>query len=138
MDAYCGALELLGAGTVFTPKERNLHEFCRQIERGLPGESVEILIRNVPLSGRSEWRRYIAGRHVGPHLNVHYSERAGRLAYILALSKEVWGEWTAAHTFLTKPHPLLDGRSPLSTSKTEWGAREVETLLRKIQFGLPV
>ena len=137
MDAFCEALDLLGADQVFKPRERSFRELRRLIENGLPGKSVDILISYVPSSGQSEWRALIAGRPAGAKLSLHKSERAGRLAYILALSKEVWGDLKQANAFLLNPHPLLDGKSPLDSVKTEWGARDVEALLRRIQFGLP-
>lgn len=56
---------------------------------------------------------------------------------ILVLASEVWGAQAQAHLFLAKPHPSLDSETPLQAATSEWGARAVEGLLRKIQFGLP-
>jgi len=57
--------------------------------------------------------------------------------YLRWLSREVWGSEAAAETFLRKPHSLLDHQPPIEALMSTSGARKVEDLLLKIEFGLP-
>ena len=136
MDTITGAMDLLGAGRAFKATSGGERELRKLLRRGLPGDSIEILMENVPQAERPSWRKALSPIE-GGRLSPERSERAGRLAYILALANEVWGGKAPAHRFLTNPHPALDGVAPLEAARTEWGGRAVEGLLRKIQFGLP-
>ncbi len=137
VDATIEAMDLLGAGRVFQVRERSSREFWRQIEIGLPVASAEMIIKRVPSTVRGQWRTLIYSNTNQATLTTEESEKTGRLAYVLALSKEVWGSWPASEAFLTKSHEALGGKTPIEATKSEWGSREVEALLRKIQFGLP-
>jgi putative toxin-antitoxin system antitoxin component (TIGR02293 family) len=63
---------------------------------------------------------------------------AQRLARIIALAESLWDDEHEARAFLNRPHPLLDGETPLEASKTELGTRRVERLLHAIEHGLPL
>jgi putative toxin-antitoxin system antitoxin component (TIGR02293 family) len=71
-------------------------------------------------------------------LNSDESEKAERLARIVATADYVWDSEPDAREFLNTSHPLLDGRTPLDVSMTELGARRVEELLWKLFYGIPV
>ena len=58
-------------------------------------------------------------------------------AAIIALARQVLGDDDRARSFLIKPHPLLDGRAPATVATTNAGARRVEEVLRRIEWGLP-
>ena len=50
---------------------------------------------------------------------------------------EIWdGEEDSARCFMQTKHLLLDNRSPFEASLTELGARQVEDILRRIEFGV--
>ena len=112
MDAAVGALDLLGAGTVFQLRERNLRGLNRAIQKGLPEAAANLVLQSVPKSHQADWRRLIAGHADHRILSPEEGERAGRLAYILALSMEVWGSRTAAWQFLQRPHAELFPPTP--------------------------
>jgi putative toxin-antitoxin system antitoxin component (TIGR02293 family) len=137
MNAAVEAMDLLGAGRLFKTQERSSREFWRQIEQGLPAQSFDLLIERIPSRDRLQWKKMVSRQGSLTRLSQEDSEKAGRLAYILALAKEVWGDWKHASSFLTSSHQALDGKTPLDAARSEWGAREVEAVLRKIQFGLP-
>ncbi|HLB86569.1 MAG TPA: MbcA/ParS/Xre antitoxin family protein [Terriglobales bacterium] len=61
-----------------------------------------------------------------------------RLACLADLAERVWGDREAARQFLTRPHPMLDGRTPVDAAITEDGARRVERILANLMHGLPV
>lgn len=71
-------------------------------------------------------------------LSVQASERTERLARVVALAENLWGNESAARAFLNRPHPLLDDETPLGATRTELGARRVEQLLRDVEHGLPL
>jgi putative toxin-antitoxin system antitoxin component (TIGR02293 family) len=64
------------------------------------------------------------------------SDRLYRLTKILAVAEEVLGDAGNAMTWLRRPQPGLAGNVPLDLLVTQAGADEVETLLRRIDFGV--
>ena len=70
------------------------------------------------------------------NLTADESERAERLARVFATTEYVWNSEDDARAFLSTPHPMLQGRTPLDVSMTELGARRVEELLWKLYYGI--
>jgi putative toxin-antitoxin system antitoxin component (TIGR02293 family) len=66
------------------------------------------------------------------------SERVERLARVMALAEDAFGSSDDARRFLATPHPELDGDRPLDASQTELGARQVEEVLWRMEYGLAV
>lgn len=66
------------------------------------------------------------------------SEKITRVARIVATAKDVWGDDGDAKEFLTTRHKALDNNSPMDSARSELGAIQVEDLLWKIYYGLPV
>jgi Protein of unknown function (DUF2384) len=64
------------------------------------------------------------------------STMATRLAYVLSLAEDVFGDRKTALAFLKRRHAKL-GATPLEKLETEWGGREVERLLLSAIHGLP-
>jgi putative toxin-antitoxin system antitoxin component (TIGR02293 family) len=52
------------------------------------------------------------------------------------LTESVYGSRERALAWLRRPHPRLDGRTPLSLLKTDAGSRIVEELLIQIDEGM--
>ena len=46
------------------------------------------------------------------------------------------GDHDAAMRWLASPNPDLDGQIPLNTAETEIGARAVEDLIGRLEFGV--
>ena len=69
-------------------------------------------------------------------LNRDESDRAVRIARILALAEGVFGDHDKALRWLRKPKRRFDNRSPLELLSTEVGSRAVEELLYQIDFGM--
>ena len=63
------------------------------------------------------------------------SDRAVRLARIVALAETVLGDRAAAIGWLSTPKRRFDGASPLDTAESEAGARLVEDLLWQADEG---
>jgi len=92
-----------------------------------PEERKQLLYRIIPEATYKRRRE---------HLSAEESERAERLARIFATAAYVWNSEEDARTFLTTPHAMLQGRSPLDVSMTELGARRVEELLWRLYYGI--
>jgi putative toxin-antitoxin system antitoxin component (TIGR02293 family) len=71
-------------------------------------------------------------------LNEVESERTERLARTIATAEYVLNDKELAREFLLSPHVLLNGKTPIETSLSELGARQVEQLLYGVFYGLPV
>ncbi len=123
---------------------RSMADLRRAVGRGLPVETLSRVASYVSLNAKEATR--LRDRLVPPatrkrrsgSLLPEESERVERLARVMALAERVWEDTTAARTFLHQPHPLLLGETPLEVSRTELGAREVEALLERLEYALPV
>jgi putative toxin-antitoxin system antitoxin component (TIGR02293 family) len=69
-------------------------------------------------------------------LTVEESDRVLRVIRVLSLTESIYGNRARALNWLRKPHPSLDGRTPLSLLKTDTGSRIVEELLIQIDEGM--
>lgn len=68
-------------------------------------------------------------------LTVDESDRLVRLARIQAVAEDVFGDADKANKWLREPLGILDGRSPLEVARTDSGARLIEQILAKIDWG---
>jgi putative toxin-antitoxin system antitoxin component (TIGR02293 family) len=75
-------------------------------------------------------------RAAGSALDPATSDRLYRLSKVLAVAEEVLTDPQNAMTWLRRPQPGLGGNVPLDLLVTQAGADEVETLLRRIDFGV--
>jgi putative toxin-antitoxin system antitoxin component (TIGR02293 family) len=57
-------------------------------------------------------------------------------ARIRVVAAYVWNSEHDAQCFLSTPHPMLQGRSPLDAAMTKDGARQVEELLWQLYHGV--
>jgi len=117
-------------------------EAVEQLESGLPmmefeslqellGLSMETLGEYLSMSRSTLMRRKKAGR-----LDALESDRLLRYARIYGRSLQVFGDAGAALAWLSEPARALGFRSPLTFAKTEFGAREVENLLGRLEHGI--
>ncbi|HEY2016556.1 MAG TPA: antitoxin Xre/MbcA/ParS toxin-binding domain-containing protein, partial [Bryobacteraceae bacterium] len=65
------------------------------------------------------------------------SERTERLARVVAMAEDVWGNREQARRFLTTPHAEIANRTPIDAALTELGARQAEEVMSRILYGLP-
>jgi putative toxin-antitoxin system antitoxin component (TIGR02293 family) len=69
-------------------------------------------------------------------LTLEESDRVLRIVRILSSAESVYGNRERALARLRRPHPRLEGRSPVSLVKTDTGSRLVEELLVQIDEGM--
>jgi len=91
--------------------------------------------RLAPMLGISKatfHRQKGAGSKLGPSV----SDRVVRFARLLGKAAKVFGNMEDAKRWLNSPQFGLGGTVPLDFAKTEIGAREVENLLGRIEYGV--
>src|SRR3954454_21693976 len=129
---------VMGGEKVLGHRVRTLEDLRRLVEAGLP---LEALARVVARVAEPELRYRIVPRATlhrrRQRLSLEESERLERLARITALAEDVWEADERAHEFLLSAQPQLGGERPVDLSRTDLGARQVEELLLKLEFGLP-
>ena len=101
--------------------------------RQLLGLTVEGLAGRIGISIATLSRR----RQSGGRLDAGHGDRLLRFARLFRLASELYdGDEEAAREWLSKPARALDGETPLDHAETEAGAREVETLIGRIEHGV--
>lgn len=68
-------------------------------------------------------------------LTLDESDRLVRLTRVQALAEDVFGDSEKANRWLRQRLGILDGQSPLDVARSEAGARVVEQILAKIDWG---
>jgi putative toxin-antitoxin system antitoxin component (TIGR02293 family) len=61
--------------------------------------------------------------------------KALQVTDLVTQATEVFGTPHLASAWLTKPHPLLDGQTPLRRARTPWGLAKVQGLLVALRYG---
>jgi putative toxin-antitoxin system antitoxin component (TIGR02293 family) len=117
-------------------------KIVEQVQGGLPVQELEVLrdSLDVPIeklasklgiSNATLHRRKRQGR-LGPA----ESDRVVRLARLVGKAAKVLGGIEAARQWLNSPQFGLGGAVPLDYAETEIGAREVENLLGRVEYGV--
>jgi putative toxin-antitoxin system antitoxin component (TIGR02293 family) len=135
---------VMGGPQVLGRSVRSVQDLSEAVARGLPKDALRRTVRRVfpqPKEANEILYRIIAPatykRRRG-RLKAQESERTERLARIIASAEFVWNNAEKAHRWLVKPHPELRRVPPIERALTELGARQVEDLLDRIFYGLPV
>ncbi len=115
-------------------------DLARVVQRGVPLKVLTHVLRAG--FSQQEIHNFIIPARTLRHrkskkepLTVEESDRVVRLARIQALAEEVFGDAPKANRWLRERLRLLDNKSPLDVARTESGARLVEQLLAKIDWG---
>ena len=98
-------------------------------------------IKRIGFSDQEIWR-YIIPARTQRHrkarrerLTVEESDRLVRLTRIQALAEDVLGDAEKANRWLREALRVLDDKTPLDVAQTDSGARVVEQILAKIDWG---
>lgn len=127
----------VAAGADFTPAK-----IITSIQNGLPVAEldalqasldlpIETLATKLGISKATLHRRKLEGR-----LDPAESDRVVRYARLMGQAVTVFGTEAQAREWLSAPQPGLGGAVPLDYAETEVGAREVERLLGRIEYGV--
>lgn len=137
-------VQVLGGPKLFRRKVVSLGELAKAVRAGLPKKALRMVASQVSEDTQAATKlmyRIIpeaSFKRRKTALNMSESERTERLARVIATAQYVWADDEQARQFLTTPHALLDQQTPLDTSFSELGARQVEELLWQLFYGLPV
>lgn len=128
---------LLGLASVST------RELLDKVEAGLPFAALERFRRNlrVPIEELAVLvqikPRTLARRRDEGRLTPEESDRLLRAARVWGRALALFdGDLDAARTWFSTPSPALANRTPRAVATTEVGAREVETLLGRLEHGV--
>ena len=64
--------------------------------------------------------------------------KALEFAGLVATAADVFGTVADAARWLTRPHPALEGETPLHRARTPWGLERVRSVLGALKYGAPV
>ncbi len=133
---------MLTSGTAAEPNAQS-RGILDLIRGGLPFAALENLVQAVGapqgevatvvgMPATTLGRRRKNGR-----LTPTESDHVVRVARLAALARELMaGDPSAARDWMTTPHRLLGGESPLRHASTEAGGREVEQLIGQLRHGV--
>ena len=114
----------------------------KELHKGLPFGELEALQASLevpmeklaPMLGIS--KATLHRRKTGGRLDIAESDRVVRYARLMGLATQVLEGPEAARGWLSTPTIGLGGAIPLEYAETEFGAREVEDLLGRIEYGV--
>ncbi len=136
--------ELMGGSRVLGKAVHSPLDLADLIEAGLPRETAEQVREHLHLTeqemaaclGISTKTLQRLAKQPKGLLSQVQGDRLYRLARIVALAEQVFEDTGRAHSWLREPQRGLGYRSPLELMHTEVGAREVENLLGRIEYGV--
>lgn len=124
-------------------KVRDAAQWHERILAGLPVEAIDRLktagamtdteIAGLLDIGEATLRR---ARAAGGLLDAWTSDRLFRLSKAIAIAREVLESEHNAMSWLRRAQPALNGQVPLDLLVTHAGTEEVETVLRRIDYGI--
>jgi putative toxin-antitoxin system antitoxin component (TIGR02293 family) len=124
-------------------KAANSAELIQQVERGFSYGSLQTFAQrsNLPVSQIASIlaipERTLARRKASGKLSWEESERLLRLSAVFDDALELFeGDADDATRWLTAPQKALGDQTPLAHSRTEIGAREVEDLVGRLEYGV--
>ena len=117
-------------------------ELIHRIRKGLPFSELTALQRRIDLpleqvaAKLSISRSTLQRRKNSGRLSSDESDKVLRFARLLQHATEVFGDADKARAWLKHPQYGLGGAIPLDYAETEIGAREVDNLLGRIDYGV--
>ncbi len=153
MDTISKATEWLGLNI---SRERMFHQtaaaggrvhagpeigLVASIREGFPVETVQHILDSgrlnaVEVDRMVLPRKTLANRKKLGALTADQSDRLLRVARVIAVAEDVFGNEAKAYAWLRRSTTALDGENPLDLLDTEEGARAVEALLTRIAHGI--
>jgi putative toxin-antitoxin system antitoxin component (TIGR02293 family) len=141
MNIAATALEIVGGAAIIGDNAGTGLDMVRMIRRGLPTSAIQFLLDTGRLTLAEIDlivlpRKTLANRRKLGTLTPDQSDRLLRVARVLAMADETFGDRHRAGIWLRRPTSALAGERPLSLLDTDEGARAVETLLGRIGHGI--
>jgi putative toxin-antitoxin system antitoxin component (TIGR02293 family) len=135
--------DMMGGEETLGRSISSIGELRAAVELGLPVTALDAVVRHVARDdrGAAELKYRVVPKTTlrrRQRLDPEESQRLERLARMSALAEDVWEDADLAHEFLTSPQPQLDGERPVDLARSDLGTRQVEMLLMKLEYALPV
>ncbi|HEX3471431.1 MAG TPA: antitoxin Xre/MbcA/ParS toxin-binding domain-containing protein [Silvibacterium sp.] len=135
--------EVLGGSKTFKHTVKSSGDLATSIRAGLPATIITVLADRLTLH-RTEVARSLGipqrtlTRRLsrGARLTTDESDRAARMARIIALTEEVLGSQEKASSWLRTPNRALGAKLPMDEIGTDPGYRSVEEVLYAIAYGM--
>src|SRR6266581_3594031 len=123
-------------------KAKHLTDLIRQIQKGLRFSELETLQNSIDMpfeqlaAKLSISRSTLQRRKAVGRLSPDESDKVMRFSRLLEHATNVFGDVNKARAWLKFPQRGLGGAVPLDYAETEVGAREVDNLLGRIDYGV--
>ena len=135
--------KVLGGTKTFKRVVRDSDDLATSIRAGLPATAISVLANRLTMH-RTDVAALLGipqrtlTRRLSQHarLTTDESDRAARMARIIALANEVLGSNEKASSWLRTPNRTLRGRAPIDEIGTDPGYRSVEDVLYAIAYGM--
>jgi putative toxin-antitoxin system antitoxin component (TIGR02293 family) len=133
---------LEGPSSILRLRATSLAELRDAVRRGLPFSAFEALTKQLEISPQHFTAvlgippRTVARRKEARHLNPQESDRLYRVARAVSQAVEVLGSIDKARVWLKMPNRALGCEIPLDLLDTEIGARQVEEVLLRLNYGI--
>jgi len=135
--------KVLGGSKTFKRAVKNSDDLASSIRAGLPATTINVLADRLTMPRTDIAKRLgIPQRTLTRRLSQHArlttdeSDRAARMARIIALAVEVLGSNEKAASWLRTPNRALRGKAPIDEIGTDPGYRSVEDVLYAIAYGM--
>lgn len=135
-------LKILGVDRSSRKKKPNADDLRSAVLEGFPFSAFEAVRKEIDLPQNQLSTllgipaRTIARRKEDKQLTPVESDRLYRLARVVAYAGEVLGGVEKVRTWLKSPNRGLGGEIPLELLATDIGARQVEEVLQRIEYGI--
>lgn len=133
--------EKLGGRSTLGMEVASAADLARAVGVRIPLKALTHVERN-GLFSNAEIQHFIIPARTRRHrqarrerLTVEESDRLVRLTRVQSLAEDVLGDAQKANTWLREDLSELSGRAPLEVAQTEAGARVVEGILARIDWG---
>ena len=135
--------EVLGGKKTFKHVVESSGDLATSIRAGLPATIITVLAERLTMHRTDVAKRLgIPQRTLtrrlsrDARLTVDESDRAARMARIIALATEILGANEKASSWLRTPNRALGGKLPIDEIGTDPGYRSVEEVLYAIAYGM--
>jgi putative toxin-antitoxin system antitoxin component (TIGR02293 family) len=131
-----------GAASILRLRATSLAELRDSVRSGLPFSALVALTKQLEISPQQFTAvfgippRTVARRKEARHLNHQESDRLYRVARSASQAVEVLGSIEKARVWLKTPNRALGREIPLDLLDTEIGARQVEEVLLRLNYGI--
>lgn len=131
-----------GPGAILRLRATNVAELREAVRKGLPFSAFEAVSKHLEISPQHITTvlgippRTVARRKAARHLTPQESDRLYRLARAISQAVDVLGTIDKARVWLKTPNRALGGEMPLDLLDTDIGARQVEEVLLRLNYGI--